>query len=138
VVGGSKQPGIPVIPVINTVERFSCIITLAGLEIQISSKKSKSLPIQIPSCISFCSEFQIFWGGYVPCHHHSTATSLSASQQQANNNYTFLFVCVSHIIYKMSFVHISWLPKACRTAAVRKEVADAVIQVNPCCWSVVC
>ncbi|CAJ1953481.1 unnamed protein product [Cylindrotheca closterium] len=28
----------------------------------------------------------------------------------------------------MPFVHITWLPKACRTAAVRKEVADAVIK----------
>ena len=28
----------------------------------------------------------------------------------------------------MPFVHIAWLPKACRTAAVRKEVADAVIK----------
>ena len=30
----------------------------------------------------------------------------------------------------MPFVHITWLPKACRTAAVRKEVADAVIKVS--------
>ena len=28
----------------------------------------------------------------------------------------------------MPFVQIAWLPKACRTAAVRKEVADAVIK----------
>ena len=28
----------------------------------------------------------------------------------------------------MPFVHITWLPKACRTAAVRKEVADAVLK----------
>jgi 3-methyladenine DNA glycosylase/8-oxoguanine DNA glycosylase len=28
----------------------------------------------------------------------------------------------------MPFVQITWLPKACRTAAVRKEVADAVIK----------
>lgn len=28
----------------------------------------------------------------------------------------------------MPFVHITWLPKACRNAAVRKEVADAVIK----------
>ncbi len=26
----------------------------------------------------------------------------------------------------MPFVHVAWLPKACRTAAVRKEVADAI------------
>lgn len=29
----------------------------------------------------------------------------------------------------MPLVHITWLPKACRTAATRKEVADAVIKV---------
>ena len=28
----------------------------------------------------------------------------------------------------MPFVQICWLPKACRTAAVRKEVAEAVIK----------
>mmetsp|Transcript_12673 Transcript_12673/g.15246 ORF Transcript_12673/g.15246 Transcript_12673/m.15246 type:complete len:83 (-) Transcript_12673:475-723(-) len=28
----------------------------------------------------------------------------------------------------MPFVQITWLPKACRTAKVRKEVADAVIK----------
>ena len=28
----------------------------------------------------------------------------------------------------MPHVHIAWLPKACRTAAPRKEVADAVIK----------
>ena len=28
----------------------------------------------------------------------------------------------------MPFVNISWLPKACRNAAVRKEVSDAVIK----------
>lgn len=28
----------------------------------------------------------------------------------------------------MPFVHIAWLPKACRTAAVRKEIADAVMK----------
>jgi phenylpyruvate tautomerase PptA (4-oxalocrotonate tautomerase family) len=28
----------------------------------------------------------------------------------------------------MPFVHIAWLPKACRTAEVRKEVASAVIK----------
>mmetsp|Transcript_20935 Transcript_20935/g.31020 ORF Transcript_20935/g.31020 Transcript_20935/m.31020 type:complete len:83 (-) Transcript_20935:195-443(-) len=28
----------------------------------------------------------------------------------------------------MPFVQITWLPKACRTAAVRKEVAEAVIK----------
>ena len=28
----------------------------------------------------------------------------------------------------MPHVHIAWLPKACRTPAVRKEVADAVIK----------
>lgn len=27
----------------------------------------------------------------------------------------------------MPFVHVAWLPKACRTAEVRKEVARAVI-----------
>ncbi len=32
----------------------------------------------------------------------------------------------------MPFVQITWLPKACRTAAVRQQVADAVIKV----WSV--
>ena len=30
----------------------------------------------------------------------------------------------------MPFVHITWLPKTCRTAAMRKEVADAVIKVR--------
>ena len=30
----------------------------------------------------------------------------------------------------MPFVHISWLPKTCRTAAVRQQVADAVIKVS--------
>lgn len=29
----------------------------------------------------------------------------------------------------MPFVHISWLPKACRTAKVRQEIADAVMKV---------
>jgi len=28
----------------------------------------------------------------------------------------------------MPFVSISWLPKACRTAAVRAEVAEAVLK----------
>jgi hypothetical protein len=28
----------------------------------------------------------------------------------------------------MPFVHITWLPKACRTAAVRKEVSEAVMK----------
>ena len=28
----------------------------------------------------------------------------------------------------MPFVQITWLPKACRNAAVRKEVADAVLK----------
>tara|TARA_B100000795_G_C22769440_1_gene427217 strand:- start:1086 stop:1229 length:144 start_codon:yes stop_codon:yes gene_type:complete len=28
----------------------------------------------------------------------------------------------------MPFVNITWLPKACRNAAVRKEVADAVLK----------
>jgi hypothetical protein len=30
----------------------------------------------------------------------------------------------------MPFVHITWLPKTCRNAATRKEVADAVIKVR--------
>jgi len=30
----------------------------------------------------------------------------------------------------MPFVQITWLPKACRNAAVRKEVADAVMKVR--------
>ena len=30
----------------------------------------------------------------------------------------------------MPFVHITWLPKTCRNAAVRKQVADAVIKVS--------
>jgi hypothetical protein len=40
----------------------------------------------------------------------------------------------------MPFVHITWLPKTCRTAAVRKEVADAVIKVRSaaCICSFVC
>lgn len=29
----------------------------------------------------------------------------------------------------MPFVHITWLPKACRSARVRKEIADAVMKV---------
>jgi len=29
----------------------------------------------------------------------------------------------------MPFVHIAWLPKACRNAKVRKEIADAVMKV---------
>eukprot|EP00529_Nitzschia_sp_RCC80_P040106 CAMPEP_0113490684 /NCGR_PEP_ID=MMETSP0014_2-20120614/27173_1 /TAXON_ID=2857 /ORGANISM="Nitzschia sp." /LENGTH=82 /DNA_ID=CAMNT_0000384463 /DNA_START=69 /DNA_END=317 /DNA_ORIENTATION=- /assembly_acc=CAM_ASM_000159 len=29
----------------------------------------------------------------------------------------------------MPFVHVTWLPKACRTAKVRKEIADAVMKV---------
>jgi phenylpyruvate tautomerase PptA (4-oxalocrotonate tautomerase family) len=29
----------------------------------------------------------------------------------------------------MPFVHITWLPKSCRTATVRKEIADAVMRV---------
>ena len=44
----------------------------------------------------------------------------------------------------MPLVHITWLPKACRTAKVRKEIADAVMKVGvasstsqhcccPCC-----
>jgi phenylpyruvate tautomerase PptA (4-oxalocrotonate tautomerase family) len=28
----------------------------------------------------------------------------------------------------MPFVQVTWLPKACRTAAVRKEVADAIMK----------
>ena len=28
----------------------------------------------------------------------------------------------------MPFVHITWLPKTCRTAKVRKEIAEAVIK----------
>ncbi|GAX25539.1 hypothetical protein FisN_28Hh007 [Fistulifera solaris] len=28
----------------------------------------------------------------------------------------------------MPLVHVTWLPKACRTAATRKEVADAIIK----------
>jgi len=28
----------------------------------------------------------------------------------------------------MPFVHVAWLPKACRTPEVRKEVAKAVIK----------
>ena len=30
----------------------------------------------------------------------------------------------------MPFVHITWLPKTCRTAAIRQKVADAVIKVK--------
>ena len=30
--------------------------------------------------------------------------------------------------HNMPFVQIAWLPKACRNAAVRKEVADAVLK----------
>ena len=30
--------------------------------------------------------------------------------------------------HTMPFVNITWLPKACRNAAVRKEVADAVLK----------
>lgn len=33
----------------------------------------------------------------------------------------------------MPFVQITWLPKACRNAAVRKEVADAVMKVRAIC-----
>jgi hypothetical protein len=33
-------------------------------------------------------------------------------------------------LIEMPFVQIAWLPKACRTAAVRKEIADAVIKVK--------
>lgn len=29
----------------------------------------------------------------------------------------------------MPLVHITWLPKACRNAKVRKEIADAVMKV---------
>ena len=28
----------------------------------------------------------------------------------------------------MPFIHVTWLPKACRTASTRKEVADAIIK----------
>ena len=28
----------------------------------------------------------------------------------------------------MPFVHVTWLPKACRTAKVRKDIADAIIK----------
>jgi len=28
----------------------------------------------------------------------------------------------------MPFVHVTWLPKACRNAAVRKEVATAILK----------
>ena len=31
----------------------------------------------------------------------------------------------------MPLVHITWLPKTCRDAKVRKEVADAVIKAKP-------
>ena len=30
--------------------------------------------------------------------------------------------------FTMPFVHITWLPKTCRTAATRKEIADAVLK----------
>ena len=36
----------------------------------------------------------------------------------------------------MPFVQITWLPKACRTAAVRKEIADAVMKVRDTGWLV--
>ena len=29
----------------------------------------------------------------------------------------------------MPFVHVTWLPKACRTAKVRKGIADGIIKV---------
>ena len=32
------------------------------------------------------------------------------------------------VVRTMPFVHITWLPKECRNAAARKEVAAAVIQ----------
>jgi hypothetical protein len=35
----------------------------------------------------------------------------------------------------MPFVQITWLPKACRNAATRKEVADAVIKAMVSCKS---
>lgn len=28
----------------------------------------------------------------------------------------------------MPHIHVAWLPKACRTPAVRKEVADAILK----------
>ena len=28
----------------------------------------------------------------------------------------------------MPFIHVAWLPKACRTPAIRKEVASAIIK----------
>jgi hypothetical protein len=34
------------------------------------------------------------------------------------------------LLATMPFVHITWLPKTCRSAAVRKEVAEAVIKVR--------
>jgi len=30
----------------------------------------------------------------------------------------------------MPHIHVAWLPKACRTPAVRKEVADAILKVR--------
>ena len=36
----------------------------------------------------------------------------------------------------MPFVQITWLPKACRTAAVRKEIVDAVMKVRDTGWLV--
>ena len=35
----------------------------------------------------------------------------------------------------MPFVHITWLPKACRSPAVRKEVSDAVMKAMINCKS---
>jgi hypothetical protein len=56
-------------------------------------------------------------------HHDVTLISSSNSQHlQA--------VCGRHFDQIMPFVHITWLPKTCRNAATRKEVADAVIKVR--------
>ena len=33
----------------------------------------------------------------------------------------------------MPFVHVAWLPKACRTSAVRKEVASKIIKALVSC-----
>jgi hypothetical protein len=52
-----------------------------------------------------------------------------------DHNTPYFVICVGKLCdfaatITMPFVQITWIPKACRTAAVRKKVADAVIKVR--------
>ena len=78
-----------------------------------SAKKKNTFPLPL-----LLAKAKVYVGGPPPY----LRSRLSPSRSHKNQT-------------SMPFVHITWLPKACRSPAVRKEVSDAVMKAMINCKS---